>query len=155
MSAGCRIRTATPADIPALVGLLAALFTIEQDFSPDTEKQARGLAGVIANPNGSVAVATDGAGTVVGMSSAQLVFSTAEGAWSAWVEDVVVAEAWRGHGLGRALLEQVLAWASDRGATRAQLLVDLDNPPALDFYRHLGWAETRLAARRLSLVRNS
>ena len=155
MSAGCRIRTATPADIPALVGLLAALFTIEQDFSPDTEKQARGLAGVIANPNGSVAVATDGAGTVVGMSSAQLVFSTAEGAWSAWVEDVVVAEAWRGHGLGRALLEQILAWASDRGATRAQLLVDLDNPPALDFYRHLGWAETRLAARRLSLVRNS
>ncbi|MEY3974551.1 MAG: hypothetical protein RIS59_912, partial [Pseudomonadota bacterium] len=36
---------------------------------------------------------------------------------------------------------------------RAQLLVDLDNPPALDFYQHLGWAETRLAARRLSLVR--
>lgn len=147
------IRAATPADIPALVGLLAALFTIEQDFVPDTDKQARGLAGVIANPNGRVAVAVDDSGLVVGMSSAQLVFSTSEGAWSGWVEDVVVAEAWRGRGLGRGLLEHVLSWAAERGATRAQLLVDLDNPPALDFYRHLGWAETRLAARRLHLVR--
>jgi hypothetical protein len=32
LSADCRIRNATTADIPALVGLLAALFTIEQDF---------------------------------------------------------------------------------------------------------------------------
>ncbi len=153
MSADGRIRRATPEDIPALVELLAALFTIEQDFSPDSEKQTRGLAGVIANPNGAIAVATDDAGTVVGMSSAQLVFSTSEGAWSAWVEDVVVAEAWRGRGLARALLAHILAWAAECGATRAQLLVDLDNPPALDLYRHLGWAETRLAARRLSLTR--
>ena len=155
MSAGFRIRAATPADIPALIDLLAALFTIEQDFSPDAEKQARGLAGVIANPNGSIAVAVDDAGNVVGMSSAQLVFSTAEGAWSAWVEDVVVAETWRGRGLARALLVHVTGWAAERGATRAQLLVDLDNPPALDFYQHLGWAETRLAARRLNLVRHT
>ena len=155
MSAGSRIRPATPGDIPALVQLLAALFTIKQDFAPDTDKQARGLAGVIANPNGLVAVAIDDAGAVIGVCSGQLVFSTAEGAWSAWVEDVVVAAHWRGHGLGRALLGHVLAWATGRGATRAQLLVDLDNPPALDFYRHLGWSETRLAARRLSLARPS
>ena len=155
MSPDGRIRAATAADIPALVELLAALFTIEQDFSPDLDKQSRGLAGVIANPNGLVAVALDDTDAVVGMSSAQLVFSTAEGAWSAWVEDVVVADQWRGRGLGRALLQHVLDWSAERGATRAQLLVDLDNPPALDFYRHLGWAETRLAARRLSLVRTN
>ena len=153
MTPGSHIRPATPDDIPALVQLLAALFTIEQDFQPDTAKQARGLAGVIANPNGLVAVAIDDAGAVIGVCSGQLVFSTAEGAWSAWVEDVVVAAPWRGRGLGRALLGHVLAWAAERGATRAQLLVDLDNPPALDFYRHLGWSETRLAARRLSLAR--
>lgn len=153
MSPDGRIRAATAADIPALVELLAALFTIEQDFTPDLDKQSRGLAGVIANPNGIVTVALDDAGAVIGMSSAQLVFSTAEGAWSAWIEDVVVATPWRGHGIGRALLRHLLDWSAQRGATRAQLLVDLDNPPALDFYRHLGWAETRLAARRLGLVR--
>jgi GNAT superfamily N-acetyltransferase len=111
------------------------------------------LAGVIANPNGSLAAATDDAGTVVGMSSAQLVFSTAEGAWSAWVEDVVVVEAWRGRGLARTLPWYVLDWAARRGATRAQLLVDLDNSLALGFYQRLGWRETRLAARRLVLPR--
>jgi GNAT superfamily N-acetyltransferase len=85
------------------------------------------------------------------MCSGQLVYSTAEGAASVWIEDVVVAEAWRGRSIGRALLGSVLDWAAARGATRAQLLADLDNQPALDFYRKLGWAETRLGARRLHL----
>ena len=35
------IEHAGSADIPALVGLLAALFGIEQDFKPDTERQRR------------------------------------------------------------------------------------------------------------------
>lgn len=153
MALGVELRVATAADVPALVALLAALFAIEQDFAPDHDKQARGLAGVISSPLGVVAVAATHEGDVVGMCSAQLVFSTAEGAWSAWVEDVVVAAAWRGRGVGRSLLGHVLDWAAARGATRAQLLVDLDNPPALGFYRHLGWAETQLAARRLMLTR--
>ncbi|MBU3693975.1 MAG: GNAT family N-acetyltransferase [Rhodocyclaceae bacterium] len=155
MSAGApgapAIRAATPEDIPALVGLLAALFAIEQDFSPDAARQARGLAGVIASPLGRVTVATAPDGSVIGMCSGQLVFSSAEGAPSVWVEDVVVAEGWRRQGIGRALLSGTLDWATGHGATRAQLLVDLDNPPALAFYQRLGWAGTRLAAQRLSL----
>jgi GNAT superfamily N-acetyltransferase len=87
------------------------------------------------------------------MVSAQLVISTAEGAPSAWVEDMVVRADCRGEGLGRALLEALLAWAADQGATRAQLLVDLDNAPALGYYQHLGWQATKLAARRVSLKR--
>jgi len=86
------------------------------------------------------------------MASVQLVISTAEGAPSAWVEDVVVQEDWRGQGVGRALLEAVLDWARVRGAVRAQLLADLDNAPALAFYDRLGWQPTRLGARRLKLA---
>lgn len=153
MSAAFVIRSAEAGDIPALASLLAALFRIEQDFSPDTGRQTRGLAAVIDSPLGHIAVACDGSGSVIGMCSGQLVFSTAEGAPSVWVEDVVVAEPWRGRGVGRALLADVLDWAAGRGATRAQLLADLDNLPALDFYRHLGWSETRLGARRLTLSR--
>lgn len=148
---GVVIEQASSADIPALVGLLAALFGIEQDFKPDTERQRRGLAGVLTSPNACIMVARSAQGEAIAMCSAQLVFSTAEGAHSAWIEDMVVHEAWRRHGIGRQVLEGVLAWASDRGATRAQLLADLDNQPALDYYQHLGWDETRLIARRLSL----
>ena len=145
------IEHAGSADIPALVGLLDALFGIEQDFKPDTERQRRGLAGVLTSPNACIMVARSSQGEAIAMCSAQLVFSTAEGAHSAWIEDMVVHEAWRRHGIGRQVLEAVLAWASDRGATRAQLLADLDNQTALDYYQHLGWDETRLIARRLSL----
>ncbi len=145
------ITTATVGDIPELIELLGVLFSIEQDFTPDTEKQQRGLATLLASPQGHVAIARDDVGRAIGMVTAQLVISTAEGAPSAWIEDVVIREEWRGKGLGRLLLDTALNWARAQGATRAQLLADLDNTPALAFYNRLGWQPTRLGARRLML----
>lgn len=146
------IDAAVAADIPALVALLGELFAIEQDFMPDPQRQARGLALLLAHPERArVLVARGADGRTLGMVSAQLVISTAEGAPSAWIEDMVVAASHRRQGIGRALLTAALEWACAQGATRAQLLVDLDNHPALDFYRHLGWQATRLGARRFLL----
>jgi GNAT superfamily N-acetyltransferase len=145
------ITAANESDIPELIDLLGVLFAIEQDFTPDTDKQRRGLAALLASPTGHVAIARDQASRAVGMATAQLVISTAEGAPSAWIEDVVVREDWRGKGLGRSLLDAVLAWARGQGAVRAQLLADLDNAPALAFYDRLDWQPTRLGARRLML----
>jgi GNAT superfamily N-acetyltransferase len=102
---GITIAPASEADIPELIDLLAVLFSIEQDFSPDPDKQRRGLATLLASPTGHIAIARDTTSRAVGMATAQLVISTAEGAPSAWVEDVVVREDWRGQGLGRALLD--------------------------------------------------
>jgi len=148
-----RIAAARPEDIPALISLLAELFSIEQDFTPGLSRQERGLALLLQeNERATVRVARDAAGRVVGMATAQLVISTAEGAPSAWIEDVVVASHARGHGIGRVLLEAVLIWAAEQGATRAQLLVDLDNAPAVDFYHHLGWQQTHLGVRRIHLA---
>lgn len=146
-----QITPASEADIPELIDLLAVLFSIEQDFTPDTDKQRRGLVALLASPGGHIAIARDQASRAVGMATAQLVISTAEGAPSAWIEDVVVREDWRGKGLGRALLDAVLAWARAQGAVRAQLLADLDNTPALAFYDRLEWQPTQLGARRLML----
>jgi GNAT superfamily N-acetyltransferase len=147
-----RIRDATAGDIPALSGLLDALFSIEQDFTPNGERQMRGMHLLLQLPDRAVIkVAVDDGGQIIGMVSAQLVISTAEGAPSACVEDMVVSDGYRGKGIGRTLLEGLLDWAASKGATRAQLLVDLDNEPALGYYRHLGWQTTRLGARRVSL----
>lgn len=96
-------------------------------------------------------VARSNDGVAVGMASAQLVISTAEGAPSAWIEDVVVQQALRGQGIARLLLEGLLDWAQRHGATRAQLLADNANTSALDFYRHIGWQPTQLSAWRRSL----
>ena len=146
------IDDATTHDVLALSQLLDDLFSIEQDFKPNTENQMKGMTLILGHPDqGTIKVARSDEGQIIGMVSAQLVFSTAEGAPSAWVEDMVVAEEWRGEGVGRALLDALKQWAVSKGATRAQLLVDLDNEPALGYYQHLGWQATRLAARRLSL----
>ncbi|MDP2247052.1 MAG: GNAT family N-acetyltransferase [Nitrosomonadales bacterium] len=146
------IEDAISADIPALTNLLAELFSIEKDFQPDTARQIRGLQLVISNPQQAVIkVAKTPAGAIIGMVSAQLVFSTAQGAASAWVEDMVISQQYRGNGVGKALLQAALDWAKDKGATRAQLLVDMENEAAIGYYRHLGWETTQLQARRIFL----
>lgn len=85
------------------------------------------------------------------MVSAQLVISTAQGAPSAWVEDMMIDDAYRGQGIGKQLLQNVLIWAKNKGATRAQLLVDIENIEALGYYQHLNWEATQLQARHVCL----
>lgn len=148
------IQPAQPVDIPALISLLDVLFTIEQDFTPNHAAQQTGLELLLQQTDTAyIAVAKNDTNNVIGMASAQLVVSTAEGAFSAWIEDVVVDANYRQHGIGAALLANVLDWAASKGATRAQLLADLDNTPALDFYQRTGWKMTRLVAHRCSLVK--
>ncbi|MDR2031571.1 MAG: GNAT family N-acetyltransferase [Azoarcus sp.] len=142
------IEPASAADIPALIELLDILFSIEQDFRPDAEKQRRGLELLLQNPETACVMAARAESGIIGMASAQLVVSTACGAPSAWIEDVVLRPAHRGHGHGRALLDALARWAAARGAARIQLLADADNAPALDFYRHQAWQPTRLFAWR-------
>jgi GNAT superfamily N-acetyltransferase len=83
------------------------------------------------------------------MVSAQLVISTAQGTASAWIEDMVIDAAFRGCGIGKQLLQKTLDWAKSKGATRAQLLVDIENSEALGYYQHLNWESTQLQARRV------
>lgn len=142
-----RIRSAKPEDLDRLVSLLAALFSIEEDFVCDEPKQRRGLMLMLENARGCVLVA-EAEGEVVGMCSGQLLVSTAEGGLSLLVEDVVIHEQWRGLGVGRLLIEALSGWAKANKVSRLQLLADRNNIPALDFYRCLGWQMTELICLR-------
>jgi GNAT superfamily N-acetyltransferase len=147
-----RYEEAITSDIDDLSRLLTDLFKIEKDFNPDIEKQKSGLA-LLINKSGAatVQVAKNTKGKIIGMVTAQLVISTAQGASSAWIEDMVVDAAYHGHGIGKQLLQQALDWARNNGATRAQLLVDIENTAALGYYEHLKWQSTQLQARRIFL----
>jgi GNAT superfamily N-acetyltransferase len=136
-------------DINDLVRLLSVLFSIEKDFNPDTSKQQNALQLILKNKaTATIQVARNKTGTVIGMVSAQLVISTAEGAASAWVEDMVIEATYRSQGIGKQLLENIGIWAKNKGATRAQLLVDIENIDAIGYYAHLHWETTQLQARR-------
>lgn len=130
------------------MGLLRQLFELEADFRPDEARQRRGLALMLEEPERRGVLVAERGRAVVGMVTAQLVVSTAEGAPSALVEDMVVDASERGRGVGAALLRAIEAWAHARGATRLQLLADRENAPAIAFYGRMGWTRTRLVCLR-------
>lgn len=141
------IRWALRKDIVSLVALLEELFSIEEDFTFDAERQRRGLELMLESPLSCVMVAEAG-NSVVGMCTGQLTISTAEGSASLLVEDVVVNEEWRGKGIGRQLLDRLAQWAAEQGANRMQLLADRTNKAGLDFYARSGWQQTQLICLR-------
>jgi GNAT superfamily N-acetyltransferase len=59
----------------------------------------------------------------------------------AWIEDVFVRESARGAGLGRALVEQAIERARQRGCMRIELDVDEGNAPARALYASLGFSD--------------
>ena len=45
-------------------------------------------------------------------------------------------------------MDGIADWARENEAGRLQLLADMDNTPALAFYKHLGWQQTQLICMR-------
>ena len=55
---------------------------------------------------------------------------------------ISVAAGWQGRGIGRQLLERLLAWADDWGnVLRVELHVHVDNERAIALYRSMGFVE--------------
>ncbi len=146
------VRDARFSDIPALVGLLALLFSIEEGFAFDEAKQRRGLEMMLQDTSARQVFVAEADGGVVGMCSVQTLISTAEGAAAATVEDVVVQPAFQGQGVGRRLLDALEGWCRGRGITRLHIMADRNNPPALDFYRRLEWQPTQLICLRKNIA---
>ena len=141
------IRRARARDLPDLEELLGILFSIEEDFEVDEAKQHQGLSLMLGSDTRQIMVAQVDS-RVVGMVSAQLLISTAEGAPSALLEDLVVRKEYRGRNIGSRLLAKIEKWARQHGATRCQLLADRGNAPALAFYEKHGWGPTSLICLR-------
>jgi len=141
------IRQATHKDIDGLVDLLKELFSIEEDFSFNPQKQQRGLTLMLEDDRACVIIACMGE-KVIGMCSAQMLLSTAEGGPVGLVEDLVVSEPYRGHGIGERLLQAIENQEVKNGATRLQLLADKNNTPALHFYDKKKWQRTQLVCLR-------
>lgn len=146
------ISPAEHSDLDQMTGLLAELFTLESDFHPDREKQLRGLRLILDNPAlGRLFVLRD-QGRVAGMTNVLITVSTSEGCRVAVLEDVIVRNEYRCKGLGRRLIEHILAWARMEGMARVTLLADRDNKAALDFYRKLGFEHSHMVVLRRRFI---
>jgi GNAT superfamily N-acetyltransferase len=132
------IRPATTADVPALLELIQELAEYERE--PDAvEATEASLQHVLFGPAPAVfALVAEHEGTVVGCAVWFVSFSTWTGRHGLYLEDLVVREAFRGHGYGRQLLTELARISVANGYARLEWSVLDWNEPALAFYRSLG-----------------
>ena len=142
---------ATADDLEPMADLLAELFTLESDFEPERRKQIAGLRLILNNREVGQLFVLRVDGRVAGMANALFTVSTAEGRRVILLEDVIVKSAYRGTGLGRRLVEHILAWAAANGLPRVTLLADKDNAPALAFYERLGFEHSAMRVLRKTM----
>ena len=142
------VRKASIPDIDSLVGLLEELFSIEEDFIFDEQKQRKGLLLMLGDDKNRRVMVAEIDKKVVGMCSAQTFISTAEGGLAGVIEDMIVSEKHRGRGIGKFLLKSIEAWSKEKGLVRLQLLADRNNTAALEFYKKSAWSSTRLICLR-------
>lgn len=145
------ISPATASDIDACADLLTVLFTQEADFTPAPDRQRIGLSMILARPEAGRIYCAREDGTVVGMVNLLFTVSTALGLPVGWIEDVVVAPAHRGRGIGDRLLRHVLDEARRIGLARVMLLTDPDNHRAQRFYEGLGFVRSAMVPYRMLL----
>ena len=133
--ASYRIRPAAAADLPAIYALVRELAVYERaehelvaDLAVYRRNFERGLFQV------QVAEAD---GAVVGMALYYLTFSTWKGRML-YLEDFVVREDHRRHGLGQRLFDAYLQAARDQGCALAKWQVLDWNAPAVQFYEKNG-----------------
>lgn len=141
------IQQALRSDLPTLVQLLEYLFSIEKDFTFDGTRQLQAL-NMLLDRQDAVILTAKVQDKIVGMATGQLVISTAEGGLSLWVEDVIVTPSYQNRSIGTNLLQELLLWARSQGASRIQLLADINNRPALEFYKTKGYQKTQLVCFR-------
>jgi putative acetyltransferase len=60
-----------------------------------------------------------------------------------------VAQAWRRQGIGRALLQHAVAWASTQGIERIELEVTTNNPAGIAFYESAGFVREGIRPRAI------
>ena len=132
------IREATPADVPTILELIGELATYERE--PDAVEATEPMIETAlfgGTPVASCHVA-ELDGEVVGFALWYVTFSTWKGVAGLWLEDLFVRESARGHGFGKALLQQLAEVCVERGYARFEWWVLDWNVDAQGFYRSIG-----------------
>jgi GNAT superfamily N-acetyltransferase len=125
-----QIRELTPELVRAVGSLVAQLSAT--DRAPTSSE----LADILASP-ATVLFGASWDDQIIGM--ATLVLVRIPTAQRATIEDVIVVDSYRGHGIGRALIQAALERAKIAGARKVDLSCHPRRFAANRFYQHLGF----------------
>jgi RimJ/RimL family protein N-acetyltransferase len=139
--AGWTIRPKGERDVPAVVNLLAAVAregnAIATDWPFDVDARARAMRDALLERRTVGWVALDGRAVIGDLSVFELQLPEPE-------LGMVVDAAYRGRGIGRALLDAAVAWARTNERPALRLRVFPENEPARALYRAAGFVEVEL-----------
>jgi len=132
------LRTAAPADLPAIVGLIRELADFEHlshlvVVTPESLQPH-----LFGEKPAAEALVAEVQGRVVAFALFFTNFSTFLGRPGLYLEDLYVQPAHRGTGLGKALLQHLGALAVERGCGRFEWSVLDWNENAIRFYEKMG-----------------
>lgn len=151
------IRPATPADVPFMFALVRELAEYEREPHAVIITQEQLLRDGFGAERSFDCFIAEVDGTPAGFALFFPIYSTWQGR-SIHLEDLFVRPAYRGLGLGKALLQRVAAIAVARGCARLQWDVLEWNQPAIDFYHSLNaemlddWRRMRVTGAALAAL---
>ncbi len=131
------VRRATVADAPEVARLLHDFQTEFSEPVPELDVLAARIADFIERDEATFQLGGSGPD---GMAEIRFRPSLMTGALDAYLEELYVAPAKRGRGLGRALLEAAMETARERGAARMELGTSKDDVAARGLYESVGFS---------------
>jgi GNAT superfamily N-acetyltransferase len=150
----------TPADVPTLLTLIGELADFER-LAHELAVTTTSLEEALFGPRRvAEAVLARAGGEVAGFAVFYRSFSTFAGREGLFLEDLYVRPAFRGQGIGRALLGHVAGVAAQRRCSRLEWAVLNWNRRAVGFYEALGarpvndWTIYRLDRAALEAIRD-
>ena len=133
------IRFATPADVPQILAFVRELAEYEREPDAVLATEPMLEAALFGpRPAAEAVIAEDAEGKALGFALFFQNFSTWTGLPGLYLEDLYVAPAARGAGVGKALLRHLADIAVTRGYARFEWSVLGWNQSAIDLYRAMG-----------------
>lgn len=137
------LRLATEADLESLVSLALEFRDYLQRGEPTAAAFRQGFGRLLRDPSTEFVLAVDAGLLAVGYVQSRYRTSAWNGGVEVELEDVFVAAASRGRGLGRRLVEMAIDHAAARGCGVALLTTNERNTDAMELYARLGFSAER------------
>lgn len=140
MNAGssARLRNATPDDVPQVLRLVRGLAEYERLLHEVTATEADLHEALFGSAPRAYAVIAEVDGAAVGLALFYYTLNTFKLRPNIFLEDLFVDPAYRGSGIGLALMRHLAQRAVAEGCGRLEWRVLKWNQPSIDFYRRLG-----------------
>jgi len=130
------LRAATPDDVPLLLSFIREMAEFERLTVSATEASLRDA--LFGEAAAARALLVFTSGEPIGYATYFFSFTSMMGRRAFWLDDLFVAPAFRGKGLGKALMAHLAGIAAQNQCARFEWIVLDWNTPAIEFYKALG-----------------